>query len=797
MAAQVNDNKTATLKEALQQFVDVYLRGQQPDIDDFVRQYPQHEAQLRKRIQDLREIDTLFDSIFQTEGNEFEDVTAGHDLVGRKVGSFEIVELIGRGGMGIVYLARDTKLKRSVAIKSMPVKIAGDSDSLTRFRREAEILASLNHPNIAVIHEIIEQDKGASYLVLEYVPGETLTERMARGPLKLEEALSISQQVAEAISAAHKKGIVHRDLKPGNIMITPEDRVKVLDFGLAKSSSKEEIKSDITATEPGRVVGTPAYMSPEQARGQDADYRTDIWSFGCILYQMLTAHLPFEGGTATDTLARIVESEPDWDLLPKETPINIRTLLSSCLEKDPSRRLEDIADAAKEIHETLSKPVTAPSAKLLRTIMIVGTTIIILGLSGLALLFMSNKQYPTKDKQAYAYYLRGNVYSSRLYQDQNDLKIAIEMYKKAIDLDDKFALAYAWLSHSYSGMYHFHGRREEHRALAWKESEKAFEFDPELAEAYWARGVYYYWCCSDYDSALEDLEIARKSRPTNDRIIAAIGHIKARQGYFEEALANYKRAHELNPLTRAGDIAITLQRLGRHAEAEQYYKKFISLRPDDHDMPYVQLADLYLIWKGNTKEARKVLEEALQYLNLAKSPGIVNLSIRLDVYEGNYEKALQRLISKPPPGEYLSYFDTLRYAQIHEYKEDKKLARKYYEKAVGIFEARIQENPNDARLYSALGIAHAGLGHREKAVRWGKHAVELMPMSKDALRGPGHVQDLAYIYVMVGDYDAAMELIESLLSIPGGLSKPLLKIDPVWKPLHNHPRFKELTESGK
>ena len=796
MAAQINNNETVSLKEALQRFVEVYLQGRQPDIDEFVRQYPQHESQLRKRIQDLREIDTLFDSIFQAESSEFEGEE--HDLVGKQVGSFEIVELVGRGGMGIVYLARDTKLKRSVAIKSMPYKITGDSDSLTHFRREAEILASLNHPNIAVIHEIIEQDTGASYLVLEYVPGETLTERMAREPLKLEEALSIGQQVAEAISAAHQKGIVHRDLKPGNIKITPEGRVKVLDFGLAKSSSKEAIKSDITATESGRVIGTPAYMSPEQARGKETDHRTDIWSFGCIMYQMLTGRFPFEGETATETLARIIKREPDWDLLPKEIPVSIRTLLSGCLEKDPGQRLEDIADAAKEIRETLSKPAIAPSARLFRIVMIVVATIVIFGLSSLALLFISNKQYPTKNKQAYAYYLRGNVYSSRLYQDQNDLKVAIEMYKRAIGLDDTFALAHAWLSHSYSGMYHFHGRSKENRNMAWEESEKAFEFDLELPEAYWARGVYYYWCCSDYDSALKDLEIARKGQPQNDRIIASIGHIKARQGKFEEALANYKRAHELNPLVRAGDIAITLQRLGRYSEAEQYYKKNISLRPDDHDMPYVNLADLYLIWEGNTEKARKVLDDALQYLDLTKSPGIVNLSIRLDVYDGKYENALQRLISKPPPGEYLSYFDALRYAQICEYMEDKKLARKYYEKAVGIFESKIQENPNDARLCSALGIAHAGLGHREEAVHWGERAVKLMPISKDALRGPGHVQDLARIDVMVGEHDASIDKIKYLLSLPGGgLSIQILQLDPIWNPLRKHPRFQQLIQKGK
>ncbi|NIS83244.1 MAG: protein kinase, partial [Anaerolineales bacterium] len=216
MAAQMNDNQAAVLEEALTRFVDVCLRGEQPDIDEFVGQYPEYEAQLKGRIQDLQEIDSLFDSLVHADESDFEDTATGHELVGQKVGSFEIVEMIGRGGMGVVYLARDTKLDRSVAIKSMPAELQADSNARARFLREAKLLASLNHPNIAVIHDIIEQE-ALGYLILEYVPGETLAQRIAREPLKLEQALSIGQQVAEAISAAHEKGVVHRDLKPGNI----------------------------------------------------------------------------------------------------------------------------------------------------------------------------------------------------------------------------------------------------------------------------------------------------------------------------------------------------------------------------------------------------------------------------------------------------------------------------------------------------------------------------------------------------------------------------------------------------
>ncbi|MEE8577459.1 MAG: serine/threonine-protein kinase, partial [candidate division Zixibacteria bacterium] len=310
MAGPVNDKQENVIEEAVRQFVDARWQGQEPDIDEFVRQYPGLDYQIRQRIQDVQKIDALFDSLVQADESDLEEAAAGQDLVGRKVGSFEIVKMIGRGGMGIVYLARDTKLKRSVAIKSMPAKLKDDSTSRTRFRREAELLASLNHPNIAVIYEIIEQDESTGYLVLEYIPGQTLAERIAGERLELRQALSIGQQVAEAVSAAHKKSIVHRDLKPGNIKITPEGKVKVLDFGLAKASSSQDKNQGTAITQPGRVIGTPAYMSPEQARGKSTDHRTDIWSFGCIMYEMLTGKVPFEGETASDTVARILEREP-------------------------------------------------------------------------------------------------------------------------------------------------------------------------------------------------------------------------------------------------------------------------------------------------------------------------------------------------------------------------------------------------------------------------------------------------------------------------------------------------------
>jgi serine/threonine protein kinase/Tol biopolymer transport system component len=359
MATTNNDDREHEVEQAVWQFLDAQLRGSDRDIEEIVKKYPEFEDRIRQKITEFQKVDSLFDSLVRVDESDFAEISDEYDLVGKNIGNFKIEEVIGRGGMGVVYLAHDTRLDRSVAVKSIPAELQASSTAQARFQREAKLLASLNHPNIAVIHEIIEEKK-SGYLILEYIPGETLAERIAREPLNLEEALSIGQQIAEAVSAAHEKGVIHRDLKPGNIKITPDGIVKVLDFGLAKTFVSEGRSSEITVTQPGRVMGTPAYMSPEQARGKPTDKRSDIWSFGCIMYQMLTGELPFDGETATDTLARIIERQPDWEALPQETPMNIRTLLRRCLEKNPQKRLRDIGDAFIEIQETLNLPADVP-----------------------------------------------------------------------------------------------------------------------------------------------------------------------------------------------------------------------------------------------------------------------------------------------------------------------------------------------------------------------------------------------------------------------------------------------------
>ncbi|MEO7158566.1 MAG: serine/threonine-protein kinase, partial [Vicinamibacterales bacterium] len=272
---------------------------------------------------------------------------------GSRLGPYEITAQIGEGGMGQVYRARDTKLNRDVAIKVLPESFANDADRLARFEREAQVLASLNHPNIAHIHGF-EDSSGVGALVMELVEGHDLSELIARGPIPLVDALPIAKQIADALEAAHEQGIIHRDLKPANIKVRADGTVKVLDFGLAKAldpaaaSSVEAMNSPtLTArgTVMGLIIGTAAYMAPEQARGKAVDRRADIWAFGVVLHEMLSGQRTFKGEDVSETLASVIKDEASWQALPADLPEPVQRLVRRCLEKDPRRRLRDIGEA--------------------------------------------------------------------------------------------------------------------------------------------------------------------------------------------------------------------------------------------------------------------------------------------------------------------------------------------------------------------------------------------------------------------------------------------------------------------
>jgi eukaryotic-like serine/threonine-protein kinase len=321
---------------------------------------------------------------------------------GNRVGPYEILAPIGAGGMGEVYRARDSKLGRDVALKVLPEAFARDAERMARFQREAKVLASLSHPNIAPIYGL-EDSSTTHALVMELIEGPTLADRIKSGPIPIDEALRIAKQITEALEYAHERGIVHRDLKPANIKVTSDDAVKVLDFGLAKALEGDASSIDIAnsptvsrmATQAGVLLGTAAYMSPEQAKGKAVDRRADIWAFGCVLYEMLTGKMAFRGESVTDTLAAVIRAEPDWSQLPAATPIRVRVLLQRCLQKDPKQRLRDIGDARISLDEVLAgapepssvaAPVSAPVWRRALPWALFGATAVALAVVGWVLL---------------------------------------------------------------------------------------------------------------------------------------------------------------------------------------------------------------------------------------------------------------------------------------------------------------------------------------------------------------------------------------------------------------------------
>ena len=301
--------------------------------------------------------------------------------IGSRLGHYDVTALIGEGGMGQVYQATDTTLNRQVALKILPEAFATDPDRLARFQREAQVLASLNHPNIAQIHGI-EESEDTRALVLELVEGPTLADRISKGPIPVDEALPIAKQIAEALEAAHEQGVIHRDLKPANIKLKPDGTVKVLDFGLAKAieGSGSDVSESPTitaaATQQGVILGTAAYMSPEQARGKPVDRRADIWAFGAVLYEMLSGQRPFEGRDVSEVLGGVLRLEPKWDALPADTPPHLSVFLRRCLEKELclslthvesvallrlAMDLSEVATASPRVRRRSANSATAPT----------------------------------------------------------------------------------------------------------------------------------------------------------------------------------------------------------------------------------------------------------------------------------------------------------------------------------------------------------------------------------------------------------------------------------------------------
>jgi TolB-like protein/Flp pilus assembly protein TadD/predicted Ser/Thr protein kinase len=883
-------------------------------------------------------------------------------MIGKTVSHYKILEEISRGGMGIVYRARDVKLNRDVAIKVLPPELVADPERKRRFVQEAQAAAALHHPHIAVIHEIDEVG-GVTFIAMELIEGEKLKDLLRQDRVPLVRALDLGIEAAEGLARAHSKGIVHRDLKPANIMVTEDGHAKVIDFGLAKlveplGGADSDVETALRGeTDPGKVMGTVSYMSPEQARGGDVDERSDIFSFAVVLYEMLTGKLPFQGRTGIDTLHAILkDSTPRLPTLGSdvspEAAGELQRILDKCLAKDLIDRYQTMRDLVVDLRgarrrlETgsvsamVAPATTGPSKRAplvlagIGLLALVATSVFFLRgppaedrpaddrkrivvlpfenlgppedayfaagmteeitsrlavVSGLGVISRSSavqyeksgkttkqigedlgvdyilegsvrwekggegpskvrvtpqlirvsddthvwaerydqvveeifqvqsdiaenvireldiallgresqaiQAHPTDNLEAYQAYLRGiehvDVADARL---ESKGRLAIEMFERAVELDPGFALAYSRLSMAHSAFFHHgHDRTEERLAKAMVAVNRALALQPDLPAAHLALGYYFYHGKREYDRALAELVIAEKGLPNNSLVFEARGYIRRRQGRFEESLENIEKAIKLNPLNTnlLAEQADTNRWLRRYEAAERYYDLAISAAPDAIE-PYLYKAGME--WqRGSARQARATLEA----MPSTDAPGVALTWFWQEFLERNYEQALERLSSVSLEfivGETAFVPRSLWEAQVYQMMDKPELARTAYEDARIILERELEKQPDDHRLHRALGIAYAGVGRKEEAIREGKLAVELHPISLDALSGPRFIENLAFIYMMVGEHDAALDQIQHLLTIPSGLSVGILKLNPLWDPLRKHPRYQQIVD---
>jgi serine/threonine protein kinase/tetratricopeptide (TPR) repeat protein len=881
-----------------------------------------------------------------------EELTTGTSFAGR----YQIIEELGKGGMGRVYKANDIDVNEKVAIKLIKPNISSDIRTIERFQNELKFARKIRHKNVCQMYDL-NREKGIYYITMEYVEGENLKNmiRMSR-QLAKGTTISIARQICGGLAEAHNLGVVHRDLKPSNIMIDREGNVRIMDFGIARSLKEKGI------TGAGVMIGTPEYMSPEQVEGKEVDQRSDIYSLGIILYEMVTGRVPFEGDTAL-SIAMKHKSEAPKD--PKEynaqIPDDMSHLILKCLEKDRDSRFQSVEEMKIELENIeksipikdreipRKKPLTSKEITvtfglkklLIPTLLFLGIVIIgiavwqllthketpaaqektrlavlpfenlgspedeyfadgimdeiiaritnvtnlsviarnsaiqykdtkktiteigdelgvdyilsgtvrwqksvtepgrvrvtpslirvtdvtqiwaevydesftevfivqsdiskqVVNALGIALFEPEMKALearPTRNMEAYDYYLRGQDYFYRRRGQEKENRLAIEMFEKAVDLDPNFLQAYVQLAIVQINCYWYHFDRSEERvAKAKQAADKASQIDPDSAEAHTAWGYYFYHGKLDYVQALMHFNIALKKQPKNPEVLEGIAYVKRRQGELAESVIHLTAAAEIDP--RSPAIALNLgdsyALMRNYQDAGKWYDRALFLNLEYPNAYYWKAR--MLLNRGDTTKARKVLEAAAQTLGESHPLLITYHWILVDIHERKYDAALQRLSSVLEEAFSDQFFfvpiDNL-FAHIYSLMNNDQMAKKHYQSAVRLLEEKIKEDPEDSRYYSALGITYAGLDKKEEAVQAAQKATEILPISKEAWRGTFRAIDLAQVYARVGEYDKSLDLIERLLSIPGEISVPLLRTDPVWIPLHSHPRFQKLTE---
>jgi TolB-like protein/tRNA A-37 threonylcarbamoyl transferase component Bud32/Tfp pilus assembly protein PilF len=880
-------------------------------------------------------------------------------MIGKTMSHYRIIEKLGEGGMGVVYKAEDTKLHRPVALKFLHPELTRDDEAKTRFMHEAQAAAALNHPHICTIYEVGENE-GQSFIAMELVEGESLKERIERGPLPIDDAVSLAVQVGEGLGEAHEKGIVHRDIKPGNIMLTARGQAKILDFGLAR------LGADMKLTKADTTLGTAAYMSPEQTSGKDVDRRTDIWSLGVVLYEMITGRRPFTGDYEAGVVHSILNDAPEpLTARRSNVPMELERIIGKALAKNSSERYPHVEDMLVDLRAlrsttqthrppqhakglgTKGKVAIAGGAAVViiaiilaikyglfapdgqpqgkhgtdnRKMLVVlpfenlgapedeyfanGTTDAITarlaGVSGFGVISRQSAiQYrksaksikqigeelgvdyilegtvqrerpgdptsrvrvipqlirvaddthvwadtydedmtqvfqvqsdiaervatqldvalleperraiekrPTENLAAYEAYLRGMDY---FYRQGNvtDSEQAVQLFRKTVSLDPRFAEAWAMLAKAYHDLYWVYDRPGA-LTLETEAAKRAEQLAPDIPETHLALGVVAY-AHREYDRALKHFEMAQRLRPSGDALLN-IGWVLRRTGKWQEALNHFKDACRLIPRSYhiyADPLGLTNTYIRRFDEAEQDFNQAISLAPN-MTQAYVGKAFCLLARNGDVGAARRVMLEMSRRANMAEAAEIVvtnglqhtpDLRLFTETYTEAFDAFEQGPVERyrriQPAVIAATHLDR---ALLIEATEGRQSASARYDSARVHFERIIQSNPQSGFVcyyHAYLGLAYAGLGRREEAIREGKEAVRIMPISKDALMGPELINYLAEINMRCGEYETAIDQLETLLSLPGFyMSANILRLDPLWNPIRSNPRFKRLVE---
>ena len=881
-------------------------------------------------------------------------------MIGKTISHYRIVEKLGGGGMGVVYKAEDTKLKRTVALKFLAPELTRDEEAKTRFIYEAQAAAALNHQNICTVYEVGEHD-GQSFIVMEFVEGQSLEDRIKGGPLPVNDAISFAIQTGEGLGEAHEKGIVHRDVKPANIIITERGQAKILDFGLARLDAHQ-----MKLTKMDTTLGTAAYMSPEQASGGEVDRRTDIWSLGIVLYEMITGQRPFAGDYEAAIVHSILNDEPEpLTSRRSNVPMELERIVGKALAKNASERYPHVEDMLVDLRalrsdtqthrlpQTRKRPhrniamLTVGAAALViialgaaivlrmlrpatemqhhraadgRTMIVVlpfenlgapedeyfanGTTDAITarlaGVSGLGVISRQSAiQYKKTDKSTRQighelgvdYILEGTVQRERpgdptsrvrvipqlirvvddthvwaqtydrdmsdvfrvqsgiaeqvarqldvalleterramekrptenlaAYEDymrgmdhfENgniaDVEMAVGLFQKAVSLDPQFAEAWARLAMAQHHLYWVLDRPGA-LTLEMEAAEQAQKLAPDLAETQLALGDVAY-AQREFGQALEHFERAERERRSGDAA-AAICRTLRRLGRWEEALSYAERARRLMPRSysvRADYLGYTKACIRRFDEAEQDLNEAMSLSPY-LTAAYVQKADVLVAKSGDIAGAKLIMLEMTRRTNIAEAAegavaqGLLGSAVGFDlcIFPETYMEVFDAFEAGPLD----RYRGTqpavvagthLGRALIYEAMGDKLSASARYDSARVYYERIIRSNPQSAYVclyHGNLGRAYAGLGRCTEAIREGEEAVRMIPISKDAIVGPDVVENLAEIYVRCGKHEAAIDQIETLLSIPSDISAGRLRVDPTWNPLRENPRFRRLS----